>query len=279
MRVPEHPAAPTVDDWWLDAPFVRVVGDLHGMHDSFLDAVRDARRRGGKVFCLGDFINRGPDSAGCMALALRGAGEGWLDFVPGNHDHRLILWRHAPEFLDAGDKGVLRSTLEEIDALGDLGLVDSFCEMALDAPVWRREGNTFFAHAMVCDASMTPPTLRQSAKIQGDIGAMAVWGPAIPTVTSLDVGWLDAMPEDSVTFLGHIPLSKETPGKITSRNGAVGVFMDTGCGLRRNAGPLSWVDVAPNDLLRPKAVAALFPEGDATEFNNFKAAQVAMAPR
>src|SRR3954451_4600749 len=66
---------------------VRFFGDIHGCHAEFAALAEDALDRNLQLHSLGDLINRGPDSPGCMRLACDLHDAGLLDLNPGNpHD-------------------------------------------------------------------------------------------------------------------------------------------------------------------------------------------------
>lgn len=83
------------------------IGDLHGRLDLFEALVESIRRDAGMVapserpvvILLGDLIDRGPDSAGCVERAIRLQAEGWCDLraLKGNHEEALLLFLSDPE--------------------------------------------------------------------------------------------------------------------------------------------------------------------------------------
>lgn len=86
---------------------VYAVGDIHGCYDHFaallaqisLDAARRARGRRPILVFLGDFVDRGPQSAkvlqGLIWLQQRGDFE--LHLLKGNHEEALLQFVEAPE--------------------------------------------------------------------------------------------------------------------------------------------------------------------------------------
>lgn len=65
-----------------------LVGDLHGMHDAFRQALK---ARGfdpdcDRVISVGDLVDRGPDSPGCLRLLE----EPWFHAVRGNHEQLML---------------------------------------------------------------------------------------------------------------------------------------------------------------------------------------------
>ncbi|WP_136067740.1 metallophosphoesterase [Modicisalibacter radicis] len=72
-----------------------VVGDIHGCYDLLATALErkgfDATRD--RLFCVGDLIDRGPDSRACLELVF----EPWFHSVRGNHEEL------ASQALQGGD--------------------------------------------------------------------------------------------------------------------------------------------------------------------------------
>ncbi|MDD2748662.1 metallophosphoesterase [Acidithiobacillus thiooxidans] len=67
-----------------------IVGDLHGCRallDGLLAQVSFDTEKD-RLFSVGDLVDRGPDSAGCLALLK----EPWFYPVLGNHDAMLMAW-------------------------------------------------------------------------------------------------------------------------------------------------------------------------------------------
>ena len=83
------------------------IGDVHGRADLLADMhrriARDLARRpvaDWRVIHLGDYIDRGPDSARALELLLDYQGEGHGDFLIGNHDRFLLDFLLDPEGAD-----------------------------------------------------------------------------------------------------------------------------------------------------------------------------------
>jgi serine/threonine protein phosphatase 1 len=87
-----------------------VIGDIHGRRDLFealIEAVeaddRDAGTARTTIVLLGDLVDRGPDSAGVVALAMQWRSRRRVELLAGNHEEM---------FLDSfEDEGVLRHFL------------------------------------------------------------------------------------------------------------------------------------------------------------------------
>jgi len=67
-----------------------IVGDLHGCRSLLEDLLAEVTFDGARdrLFSVGDLVDRGPDSEGCLELLK----EPWFYPVLGNHDAMLIAW-------------------------------------------------------------------------------------------------------------------------------------------------------------------------------------------
>ena len=105
---PPLPARPLTPAATPPGTRIYAVGDIHGRLDLFREIIRsieadDAKRAPARtsIVLLGDLIDRGPDSAGVVALAREWAEQRAIKLIMGNHEEM---------FLDSFTKqGVLRS--------------------------------------------------------------------------------------------------------------------------------------------------------------------------
>ncbi|KAI0453324.1 Metallo-dependent phosphatase [Xylaria acuta] len=83
-----------------------IIGDVHGHLKSLEALLREAEfstSRGDTVVFAGDMVNKGPDSAGVVALAMQIGAFG----VRGNHEHRVLrAWEYLEAKKRARGKGV-----------------------------------------------------------------------------------------------------------------------------------------------------------------------------
>ena len=66
-----------------------IAGDLHGMYSALLaelERVGFSAQDGDRLFCVGDLIDRGPDSMACLELIY----EPWFFTVTGNHEQMML---------------------------------------------------------------------------------------------------------------------------------------------------------------------------------------------
>ena len=112
------------------------VGDVHGCSDLLAEMhariARDLERRPAedwRVIHIGDYIDRGPDSAGALALLMDYRADPHAEFLLGNHDQFLRDFLKAPD-------------LEEFQLWmfnGGVETLDSFGLDGVDLMFWSRE--------------------------------------------------------------------------------------------------------------------------------------------
>ena len=154
------------------------IGDIHGqrsmLEDMLANIERDADSAGqyARIVFLGDYVDRGPDSAGVLALLAQGVADGrdWI-MLKGNHD-RMMGWflkeepRHDPHLLvgyhwlheriggtntlasygvELGERRRLRDVANETRAAVPASHVDLLRGLKLQY----REPGKFFCHAGV----------------------------------------------------------------------------------------------------------------------------------
>ncbi len=67
------------------------VGDVHGCIEEFQELLKTLQYNKDqmRLVLLGDLVDRGPDSAGCVKLARRLN----LECIQGNHEEKHLRWR------------------------------------------------------------------------------------------------------------------------------------------------------------------------------------------
>ncbi|HUS56140.1 MAG TPA: metallophosphoesterase [Thermohalobaculum sp.] len=121
------------------------IGDVHGRTDLLVDMhqriARDLERRpvaDWRVIHLGDYVDRGPDSAGTLELLHGCQGNGHSDFLLGNHDRYLLDFLTDPQSADL-DRWVINGAIKTMDSFGIDGmrmvysLDDGFLSLLHDA--------------------------------------------------------------------------------------------------------------------------------------------------
>ena len=226
---------------------VRFFGDIHGCAAEFAALADEAVARNLHLHSLGDLINRGPDSPGCMRLAADLSDAGWLDLNPGNHDVMFARWfRGEPVPVKPNGLG---STLPQLwQAPDGHVLARRYYDLLMAARLWSRFGRIYAVHAAL-NAEMLGrdgPSLGES-DWESELHRFTLEGelrdPDDPERYALgrrSFGWLDAVPEGVTVMIGHSVAS--TDGLRERRNDQGGRIVHLDTGLQRG-GRLSYVDV------------------------------------
>lgn len=154
-----------------------IIGDLHGCFDLLQRKLKEVKfdKKKDRLFCVGDLIDRGPDSMACIGLLY----EPWFFATQGNHERMFLTWAgwedsdcHRPgDFIHNGGNWVLhdstigKSMIEEwckiinqrmpaiIDVGGKSGFIITHSEYSenslkldLDEFVWNRTITGIFGY-------------------------------------------------------------------------------------------------------------------------------------
>jgi protein phosphatase len=257
---------------------VRFFGDIHGCHAEFTALAEDAIGRNLHLHALGDLINRGPDSPGCMQLACDLHDAGWLDLNPGNHDERFVRWFRG-EDVPVKPSG-LGSTLAQLETRADREAVTRrYAHLLLRAPLWSRFGRIYAVHA-----ALHPEMLGRDGPMLGasnwssELHHFALEGelrqegdPERWALGRRSFNWLDAIPAGVTVMIG--PSLVSTEGARERRNEAGGRIIHLDTGLQKS-GRLTYIDVpaAVIELLDEPAIAD-FPQVTETEIRATRAAK------
>jgi protein phosphatase len=260
---------------------VRFFGDIHGCHAAFAALAEDAIARNLHLHSLGDLINRGPDSPGCMQLACDLHDAGWLDLNPGNHDERFLRWFKG-EAVPIKPNG-LGSTLAQLELLADrVAITRRFAHLLLRAPLWSRFGRIYAVHAALHPEMLgrDGPMLGATA-LNSDLNRLALEGelraeddPERSALGRRSFNWLDDVPSGVTVLVGHSTVSTE--GARERRNGAGGRIVHLDTGLQRS-GRLTYIDV-PAGVIEclDEPVIEEFPQVTETELRATRAAKHAL---
>lgn len=96
-----------------DAPFW-AVGDVHGRYDLLTPLLERLLRTGDPIVLVGDYINKGPDSAAVLRLLQQATATGQVIALRGNHEDLLLRYLIRPRvltdmFLSYGGRATLKS--------------------------------------------------------------------------------------------------------------------------------------------------------------------------
>jgi len=117
---------------------IYAIGDIHGRLDLFETLLEDIRRDNAarepartQILLLGDLIDRGPDSAGVVALAMRPPDVAPIRALLGNHEAAMLAALDGDRdmlriWLRNGGREALVSwglSVSELDTMSDLALI------------------------------------------------------------------------------------------------------------------------------------------------------------
>jgi serine/threonine protein phosphatase 1 len=145
-----------------------VIGDIHGRSDLFAPLLDRASEllaeKTGRLVLLGDLIDRGPDSLGCLDLAIAAGKRMTLTALMGNHEQmmaiclRYRILNYATDWsvwLKNGGKTVLSELRQllarSMDTMDDMREAVGAERLAYlrDLKVFHRDGPLLFVHAGV----------------------------------------------------------------------------------------------------------------------------------
>ncbi|MCB1883866.1 MAG: metallophosphoesterase [Geminicoccaceae bacterium] len=204
---------------------VLVVGDVHG-HPARLDPFL-AFAREHRLFALsvGDLVDRGPDSVGCLARfrALEAAGDGlWLR---GNHEDkvfRALIGRPVKR-----TEAIERTLGEFATDEGGEGLRHWFLDAYPKAPYVVRFRNVVVAHGgfarrMLEGKGTFAPSLKARA-LYGQPGRqLKADGKPVRLYN-----WVEEIPGGVTVVIGHDPISRETLLTRANRGGGRMIHLDS----------------------------------------------------
>jgi serine/threonine protein phosphatase 1 len=209
------------------------IGDVHGRTDLLagmhLRIARDLDRRpvdDWRVIHLGDYIDRGPDSAGVLALLLEYQDQHHAEFLAGNHDLFLIDFLADPEGADF-DLWMDNGGAKTLDSFGIDGRAAAFT-------------NNERSRRRICNqmTETMPPGL---TGFLGDLSLLLIYGdyafvhagisPGVPLEeqSTKDLTWIrepflsSEIDHGSVVVHGHTPVEavEVRPNRIGIDTGAV----------------------------------------------------------
>lgn len=274
-----------------------VVGDSHGQSGALrtlLDLmgrmVTPGKRR--TLTFLGDFVDRGPDSLGCLTAAFHEAGDrtGADDvvYLPGNHE---LLLADALEVVAAGPKAALASNSVELwfmngglaflneayemagkDVPSDMHAAVSgfaemlptpasadFCETVRSWPSHFRMGDALCVHAGIAPKHPQAFTLDRDQTCHKIAGSHWAW--IRDPFLAWQRGWpLDDAPDRGTLVLhGHTVPAKARAGKMTHSDAIRDVLcrMETNARICLDGGAARGVGVA-GAILTAEGVRLLF---------------------
>lgn len=213
-----------------------IVGDVHGCLEelhALLDKVGYVQGRDGLEFA-GDFLDRGPDPVGVVALAMKLGARG----VQGNHEEKALRWRkhedrvrREPGYVNpvrgAPDRPIPESRKDEWRALS----ADQAAWLAA-LPLWLDLGNNW----LLVHAGFEGRPLKEQRKdrvirvryVDPITGEMVPYMEGTLDQPEDTVPWQDAWEGPQNVVYGHAVHSLVDP-RIDHGDGFKMVGIDTGC--------------------------------------------------
>jgi predicted MPP superfamily phosphohydrolase len=203
-----------------------VIGDVHGILDSYTNAINYALEKNLYVVSLGDLVDYGPNSKEVIVLSEKLHSEKKFSVVLGNHERKLF------KYFIQNSEGKVRITIKpaiqaSIDSFGnDQASINAFTTLHSSMVNVIKYKNNYFTHGAL-NAVLLKNTEYAPIAYQ-----MALFGEIDPTLAKREDGypnriyeWVSKLPNDIKVFVGHDIRSRENP--VTE--GPV-IFLDTGCG-------------------------------------------------
>lgn len=218
---------------------ILAIGDIHGMSQQFDRALSKAENENLYVVSLGDIVDYGEDSVGCVNRMARLIAENKGIMVQGNHERKLSRYFQG---LRDGEikikiKGGLLKSIEQFDKLAHEEL-DSFMQIydwVIDrSPLIARNQNLLFVHGAIEPAFWVSTEFKGT--INGKIRDAAYFGQVTRGEFTPDgypkrrYEWVNKIKPNRIVIVGHDVQSQEEPKVIKNgRDGSV-IFTDAGCG-------------------------------------------------
>lgn len=216
---------------------VMVVGDVHGMSEALMSTIEWSSMRNLFIIFLGDIVDYGPDSIGCVNRIYELVMRGRAVLTIGNHERKIERW------LEQSKKGDIRIRISEgnkttIRAIQSLNPEDrkkfeaKFKALLHSARHHWIVGNTIFAHAGAEPEMFQMYTPRLFNKLE----SIALFGEIDTTVKNnggsppMLYNWVDRIPLDHQAIVGHVIRNTIKPVQVEGELGGRAVFMDTGSG-------------------------------------------------
>ena len=227
-----------------------VIGDVHGMTRDFQTEVDNALNNNRFIIQLGDIVDYGPDSVGCVDLMYKLVTNGQAAFIIGNHERKLEKYleqrrkalndpdviagkKSVADKIKVKMKGGALKTLEQLERLGDTKR--ELFETRFAALMNYARHHVILDNNLFVHASSTPTMWKASQnRLSGFDENRAVFGEVDgfgeDGFPNRLYNWVDDIPEDHYVFVGHAILDFEKIISKKGRLGGVAYFIDTGSG-------------------------------------------------
>jgi len=218
---------------------ILAVGDVHGMSAQFDKVLQKAEKENLYLVSLGDIVDYGEDSVGCVTKMARLVAENKGLMVQGNHERKLTRYLQGLKENDVKVKlkGGLLKTLDQLETLSDTELdsfVQSYFWLIDRSPLIARTQNLLFVHGAIEPAYWV--STEYKGALNGKIRNSAYFGQVIQGEYTEDgypkrrYEWVNKIKTGRIVVVGHDIQSREEPKIMNNGLGGKAVFTDAGCG-------------------------------------------------
>lgn len=216
---------------------ITAIGDVHGMYQSFLNAISWARSRQHYIVLMGDVLDYGPDSLEVTDEVYRLVMRGEAAMILGNHERKIMRWIDGQRVRLSDGNRVTTKALESLGETNRVRWMGRFRGLFQHGSLIRQIENVTFAHAGVYSGIWKGEPMNRAAE------NMAYFGEtddtrSLPERRVPAYSWVDSIPAGKTAVVGH---DRRAPYPFVETNeiGGTAVFLDTGSG---KGGQLSSAD-------------------------------------
>lgn len=207
-----------------------ILPDVHGMKESLINALYTAKSLNRFVFCLGDFIDYGPDPLEVTDIVYNEVIRGNMAVVWGNHENKITRWINGHRVnLSEGNKVTTR-VIESLNKAEKQKFETKWRAIVSHMRHYYQCGNVYMTHG-----AFHPNFWRSDYKINfNDFKTFCLFGEVDgyneDGYPNKVYAWCDAVPSDKLVFVGHDIRNKNIHTIETNDQGGKTVFLDLGSG-------------------------------------------------
>lgn len=214
---------------------IEIIGDVHGMTADFQNIINKAQKNNHMIIQLGDIVDYGPDSVGCIELMHKLVMHGKAIFIIGNHERKFekYIQQKKEGRIKVQIKGGLVATVEQFDGLGETRrelIENKFLALMNYSRHHVMVDDYMFVHAGVSKKMWDTYQNRlvgfeENRAVFGEVDGFREDG-----YPNRIYNWVDEIPAGKIAYVGHDIRSTEEPVVHEGKNGGKAIFVDTGSG-------------------------------------------------